>query len=136
LAKTEKERRAALKDLLPLQRGDFIGIFKAMAGLPVTIRLLDPPLHEFLPNFEELLGELTDLKMALPRAESMRQLDHLLDEIAGKRSLLQQVERMREANPMLGLRGCRLGMIFPEVRRMQARAIFEAACELQADGTG
>lgn len=127
-------REKALEKLLPLQRSDFAGIFRAMAGLPVTIRLLDPPLHEFLPNLEELLGELAELKMTLPRAGTLTEMDHLLDQIAEKRDLLRQVERMREANPMLGLRGCRLGMIYPEVSRMQARAIFEAACELQAEG--
>ena len=135
LAEGVGAREKALEKLLPLQRGDFIGIFQAMAGLPVTIRLLDPPLHEFLPNFEDLLGELNELKMALPRAGSMHELDQLLDQIAGKRNLLHQVERIREANPMLGLRGCRLGMIYPEVSRMQARAIFEAACEVQGQGT-
>lgn len=128
-------REKALDKLLPLQRGDFAGIFRAMAGLPVTIRLLDPPLHEFLPNLEELLAELGELKMALLRAGTLNEMDHLLDQLAEKRTLLHQVERMREANPMLGLRGCRLGIIFPEVSRMQARAIFEAACEVQGQGT-
>ncbi|OLE52086.1 MAG: pyruvate, phosphate dikinase [Acidobacteria bacterium 13_1_20CM_3_53_8] len=128
-------REKALEKLLPLQRNDFIGIFQAMAGLPVTIRLLDPPLHEFLPNMEELLGELSELKMSLQRAESIHAMDRLLDEIDGKRTLLQQVERMRESNPMLGLRGCRLGLVYPEVTRMQVRAIFEAACKVQGEGT-
>ncbi|MEO6393178.1 MAG: pyruvate, phosphate dikinase [Pyrinomonadaceae bacterium] len=128
-------REKALDKLLPLQRGDFAGIFRAMAGLPVTIRLLDPPLHEFLPNLEELLAELAELKMALLRAGTLNEMDQLLDQLAEKRTLLHQVERMREANPMLGLRGCRLGIIFPEVSRMQARAIFEAACEVLGQGT-
>jgi pyruvate,orthophosphate dikinase len=127
-------REKALEKLLPLQRSDFTGIFKAMAGLPVTIRLLDPPLHEFLPNMEELLGELSELKMSLQHANSIGEMDKLLDEIDGKRKLLQQVDRMREANPMLGLRGCRLGMIFPEITRMQVKAVFEAACEIQGQG--
>ncbi|HMF54770.1 MAG TPA: pyruvate, phosphate dikinase [Pyrinomonadaceae bacterium] len=128
-------REKALEKLLPLQRNDFVGIFQAMAGLPVTIRLLDPPLHEFLPNMEELMGELSELKMSLQRAGSIREMDRLLDEIDGKRKLLLQVERMREANPMLGLRGCRLGLVYPEVTRMQVRAIFEAACKVQGEGT-
>jgi pyruvate,orthophosphate dikinase len=127
-------REKALERLLPLQRRDFVGIFKAMEGLPVTIRLLDPPLHEFLPNMEELLGELSELKLSLQRAASIRDMDRTLDEIDGKRKLLQQVERLHEANPMLGHRGCRLGLIYPEVTRMQVRAIFEAACEVQGEG--
>ncbi|HEX3559276.1 MAG TPA: pyruvate, phosphate dikinase [Pyrinomonadaceae bacterium] len=127
-------REKALEKLLPLQRRDFVGIFKAMEGLPVTIRLLDPPLHEFLPNMEELLGELSELKLSLQRAASIRDMDRTLDEIDGKRKLLHQVERLHEANPMLGHRGCRLGLIYPEVTRMQVRAIFEAACEVQGGG--
>jgi pyruvate,orthophosphate dikinase len=127
-------REKALEKLLPLQRKDFVGIFRAMEGLPVTIRLLDPPLHEFLPNMEELLGELSELKLSLQRAASIRDMDRTLDEIDGKRKLLQQVERLREANPMLGHRGCRLGLIYPEVTRMQVRAIFEAACEVAGEG--
>jgi pyruvate,orthophosphate dikinase len=126
-------REKALEKLLPLQRSDFVGIFREMAGLPVTIRLLDPPLHEFLPNAEELLTELGELKMSLQRAGSMSEMDKLLDEIDEKRRLLRQVDRIREANPMLGFRGCRLGLLFPEVTRMQCRAIFEAACEVQGE---
>jgi pyruvate,orthophosphate dikinase len=127
-------RERALDRLLPLQKGDFVGIFRAMKGLPVTIRLLDPPLHEFLPRMEDLLGELNELKLQVRRAESIRDTDRLLDQIAEKRRLLQQVERLHEANPMLGHRGCRLGMIFPEVTRMQVKAVFEAACELTGEG--
>src|SRR5215467_804363 len=126
-------REKALQKLLPLQRGDFIGIFREMVGLPVTIRLLDPPLHEFLPNAEELLSELAELKMKLKGAGSLVDMDHVLDEIDHKRALLRQVNRIREANPMLGFRGCRLGLLFPEVTRMQCRAIFEAACEVQGE---
>src|ERR671938_117874 len=95
-------REKALERLLPLQRNDFIGIFRMMAGLPVTIRLLDPPLHEFLPNLEELLGELSELKMSLQRAEKISDMDRLLDQIADKRRLLQQVQRIHEQNPTLG----------------------------------
>src|SRR6476469_2612096 len=126
-------REKALERLLPLQRGDFIGIFREMAGFPVTIRLLDPPLHEFLPNIDELLSELAELKMGLKQAGSLIDMDHVLDEIDHKRALLRQVNRIREANPMLGFRGCRLGLLFPEVTRMQCRAIFEAACEVQGE---
>ena len=128
-------REKALEKLLPLQRKDFVGIFQAMAGLPVTIRLLDPPLHEFLPNLQELLAELSEMKLTLQRSGSIREMDRLLDEIAEKRRLLQQVERLHENNPMLGHRGCRLGLVYPEVTRMQTRAIFEAACQVQGEGT-
>ena len=124
-------REKALEKLLPLQRGDFVGIFREMAGFPVTIRLLDPPLHEFLPSVDDLLTELAELKMAVRGAHTLADMDKLLDEIDEKRTLLRQVIRMREANPMLGFRGCRLGLLFPEVTRMQCRAIFEAACEAQ-----
>jgi pyruvate, orthophosphate dikinase len=126
-------REKALEKLLPLQRGDFVGIFREMAGLPVTIRLLDPPLHEFLPNAEELLSELSELKMAVRLATTLGDMDNLLDEIDEKRRLLKQVIRIRESNPMLGFRGCRLGLLFPEVTRMQCRAIFEAACRVQGE---
>ncbi|HEX6624724.1 MAG TPA: pyruvate, phosphate dikinase [Pyrinomonadaceae bacterium] len=128
-------REKALEKLLPLQRKDFVGIFRAMEGLPVTIRLLDPPLHEFLPNLQDLLGELAELKLKLQRAGSIQEMDRLLDDLDGKRRLLHQVERTRENNPMLGHRGCRLGLVYPEVTRMQARAIFEAACQVQGEGT-
>jgi pyruvate,orthophosphate dikinase len=126
-------REKALDKLLPLQRGDFVGIFREMAGFPVTIRLLDPPLHEFLPNVDELLGELSELKMALRHAGTLADMDHLLDEIDEKRQLLNHVNKIREANPMLGFRGCRLGLLFPEVTRMQCRAIFEAACQVKGE---
>jgi pyruvate,orthophosphate dikinase len=126
-------REKALEKLLPLQRGDFVGIFREMAGFPVTIRLLDPPLHEFLPNVDELLGELSELKMALRQAKTLADMDHLLDQIDEKRQLLHHVNRIREANPMLGFRGCRLGLLFPEVTRMQCRAIFEAACQVKGE---
>ena len=126
-------REKALDKLLPLQKGDFVGIFREMYGLPVTIRLLDPPLHEFLPNAEELMSELGELKMAVRLATTLSDMDNLLDQIDEKRRLLKQVVRIREANPMLGFRGCRLGLLFPEVTRMQCRAIFEAACLVQGE---
>src|SRR6266508_6738195 len=126
-------REKALEKLLPLQRGDFVGIFREMAGFPVTIRLLDPPLHEFLPNVDELLSELSELKMALRQAGTLADMDHLLDEIDEKRQLLHHVNKIREANPMLGFRGCRLGLLFPEVTRMQCRAIFEAAIQVKGE---
>ncbi|HBB98261.1 MAG TPA: pyruvate, phosphate dikinase, partial [Blastocatellia bacterium] len=93
----------------------------------------DPPLHEFLPNIDELLGELAELKMGLKQARTMVEMDHLLDEIDEKRNLLNHVNKIREANPMLGFRGCRLGLLYPEVTRMQCRAIFEAACQVKGE---
>jgi pyruvate,orthophosphate dikinase len=124
LARTVAEREASLEKLLPLQREDFKGLYREMKGYPVTIRLLDPPLHEFLPKREELMVEVT--KMELLRADRS-----ILEE---KRRLLERVEELHEFNPMLGLRGCRLGILYPEISRMQARAIFEAACEVIRDG--
>jgi len=124
LAKDEKERRTALDKLLPMQKEDFKGIFKAMDGLPVTIRLLDPPLHEFLPKHEELLVELTTLKATNGDKDKIKEIEELL----------HKVESLREVNPMLGLRGCRLGINYPEISEMQTRAIFEAACELTKEG--
>jgi pyruvate,orthophosphate dikinase len=144
----EKERRAALAKLLPMQRKDFHGLFKAMAGLPVTIRTLDPPLHEFLPKREELQVLMTILEAkgegGLSPDQRM-QLKDSLDVVKGLRdfkgskirrikSLLAVVEGLHEFNPMLGLRGCRLGIMYPEITEMQARAIFEAACDCQKQG--
>ncbi len=120
LATTLADREKALAKLLPMQRSDFHGLFEAMDGLPVTIRLLDPPLHEFLPKREELMVEIAVMKVkgASPAA------------IAKKEKLLRRVEELHEFNPMLGHRGCRLGIVFPEITRMQATAIIEAACDL------
>jgi len=117
----DKEKRAvALKKLLPMQKSDFYGILKAMSGLPVIIRLLDPPLHEFLPQHEELLVELTKLKMTGKNSRK----------IAVKEKVLEKVESLRELNPMLGLRGCRLGILYPEIYQMQVEAIIDAAIDL------
>ncbi len=124
LADNEADRRAALKELLPLQRGDFYGVFKGMHGKPVTIRTIDPPLHEFLPKREELMVEIT-------RLEVQRKTGAELDE---KLALLRRVEQLHEFNPMLGHRGVRLGITYPEITEMQARAIMEAACELAKEG--
>jgi pyruvate,orthophosphate dikinase len=124
LARTPEERKAALDKLLPIQKEDFKGILKVMDGLPVIIRLLDPPLHEFLPRYEELLAEVIELRVTGKDPKAL----------AEKEELLKRVEEMREANPMLGLRGCRLGITRPEINEMQVRAIFEAACELKKEG--
>jgi pyruvate,orthophosphate dikinase len=128
------DRSEALEQLLPFQRRDFAGLFRAMDDLPVTIRLIDPPLHEFLPSFEELTTDLTDLKIRIQSAGSLKEIDELLARIEEAEHMLQRVESLREANPMLGLRGVRLGIILPGLTRMQVRAIFEAACEVAADG--
>jgi pyruvate,orthophosphate dikinase len=117
LADNEKDRRQALKKLLPMQRADFLGIFKAMDGFPVTIRTLDPPLHEFLPRREDLLVEIAKLEVTKPKSPKLKELH----------TLLKRVEDLHEVNPMLGHRGCRLGVTYPEITEMQARAIIEAA---------
>jgi pyruvate,orthophosphate dikinase len=124
MAKTEPDRRKALAKLLPMQRSDFIGLFKEMKGYPVTIRLLDPPLHEFLPKREELMVEIAVLKATNGDKEK----------IAAKEIILARVEELHEFNPMLGHRGCRLGISYPEITEMQAQAIIEAACELRKEG--
>jgi pyruvate,orthophosphate dikinase len=141
LADNEKDRRAALKKLLPMQRADFIGLFEAMEGLPVTIRLLDPPLHEFLPKREKLMVDIASLpsagtkqKKALVEeyreygAKGAGDLKKILPE------LLARVEELHEFNPMLGHRGCRLGITYPEITEMQARAIIEAAVAVDKRG--
>lgn len=124
MATTPQERQAALEKLLPMQREDFYGILKAMEGYPVTIRLLDPPLHEFLPNSEELAVEITRLRLSGAPGE----------EIRAKEETLKKVRALAEFNPMLGHRGCRLGITYPEIYAMQARAIFQAAARLVEEG--
>ncbi len=127
-------RTDALLKLEPLQTQDFEGIFTAMDGFPVTIRLLDPPLHEFLPRHEETALAITDLKLKLRLASCLEEIDDLLQQINTRESILRQIERLAEANPMLGHRGCRLGVVYPEVTEMQARAIFTAAVRCQERG--
>ncbi|NND84577.1 MAG: pyruvate, phosphate dikinase, partial [Acidimicrobiia bacterium] len=134
MAPTRGARVDALEELEPMQVDDFTGIFKAMDGMPVTIRLLDPPLHEFLPHHSEILEKLTDLKLKLKEATNLEEMDELIDEISAADRILEQVERLGEANPMLGHRGCRLGNTYPEVTEMQARAIFEAAVACTEEG--
>ena len=123
-AETEQEEHDAYDRLLPLQRGDFVGIFRAMDGLPVTVRLLDPPLHEFLPDMTSLSVEVA---LAEERGQSGAELDRM-------RAELKKVRELHEANPMLGLRGVRLGIVKPGLYAMQVRAIVEAACEVKRDG--
>ncbi len=128
LAASEAERDAALAQLLPIQRQDFVGLFEVMRGLPVTIRLIDPPLHEFLPNHDELLREVTELETRIKLAGG-GDPPGLAATLQEKRAMLEAVEAMREQNPMLGLRGVRLGLHLPALMRMQLRAIIEAACD-------
>jgi pyruvate,orthophosphate dikinase len=124
LADSEADRRAALNELLPLQRDDFYGVFKAMRGCPVTIRTIDPPLHEFLPKREDLMVDVARLETA---GKTGKELDE-------KKKLLARVEQLHEFNPMLGHRGVRLGITYPEITEMQTRAIIEAACRLNKEG--
>src|SRR4029077_14277387 len=116
LADTEAGRRAALKEILPYQREDFVGIFKALKGFPATIRLLDPPLHEFVPHEEKAQTDVASkLGITLEKVQA-------------------RVAALHEFNPMLGHRGCRLGIAYPEITETQARAIFEAAVKVQREG--
>ncbi len=124
LADNEEDRRAALHELLPLQRGDFYGVLKAMHGCPVTIRTIDPPLHEFVPKREDLMVEIARLEAGGGDPQRLEE----------RRRLLHRVEQLHEFNPMLGHRGVRLGITYPEITEMQARAIFEAACQLKKEG--
>ncbi len=124
LAKNDAERQKYLDQLLPIQREDFIGILEAMEGLPVVIRLIDPPLHEFLPSYEELLVKVTELRIRGNDPAKLKETEEMLKTVAG----------MKEANPMLGLRGCRLGITMPQITQMQTRAIIEAACILKKRG--
>jgi pyruvate,orthophosphate dikinase len=124
LADNEGDRREALKKLLPMQRADFVGLLESMDGLPVTIRLLDPPLHEFLPKREDLLVEIARLEETKPRSPKLKDL----------RKLLARVNDLHEMNPMLGLRGCRLGIAYPEITEMQSQAILEAAVYIKKNG--
>ncbi|HWP31614.1 MAG TPA: pyruvate, phosphate dikinase [Fimbriimonadales bacterium] len=130
LAETEEERELALDKLLTMQQRDFEGIFEVMDGKPVTIRLLDPPLHEFLPSYDELLKQVVELRLALNTlgGEAIKQV------LEDKQKLLNIVETMREANPMLGLRGVRLSILYPSIVAMQTRAILNAAIKVKKRG--
>jgi len=134
MARNHVERDDALDRLLPLQRGDFEGLFRAMDGLPVVVRLLDPPLHEFLPDHQELLRELAELKVRLQHLDTLHEIDETLEEIREKQDFLGRTEDLMEMNPMLGTRGVRLGMLLPELTRMQARALFQAAARCMRAG--
>ncbi|MEE8330624.1 MAG: pyruvate, phosphate dikinase, partial [Acidimicrobiia bacterium] len=134
MAETTSERREALEVLLPLQRADFAGLFRAMDGLPVIIRLIDPPLHEFLPARNDLTRLLAEHKFLLTKATSLGEIDDLLAKVEDEEHMLARVEALHESNPMLGTRGVRLGIMLPDLTRMQVRAIFEAACDVASRG--
>ncbi|MGD8793963.1 MAG: pyruvate, phosphate dikinase, partial [Anaerolineae bacterium] len=137
LSKTGAERKEQLDKLLPFQRADFEGLFEAMDGLPVIIRLIDPPLHEFLPSKDDLLVEVTRMRVKaerLAKKGKKKKLAKLEAKLEEKERLLQAVEDLEEANPMMGLRGIRLGITLPEITQMQVRAIFEAACNKALEG--
>jgi pyruvate,orthophosphate dikinase len=124
LATDDDERSKALDELLPFQRADFEGIFKAMNGLPVIIRLIDPPLHEFLPNERDILEQIIEKRVKGETAG-----------LAELEKLLSAIESLHESNPMMGLRGVRLSIVMPGVVKMQVRAIFEAACNVARQGS-
>ena len=124
LAETQADRQAALDKLLPMQKADFKGILSAMEGLPVTIRTLDPPLHEFLPDMEEVKEKIKKLEDSGANK----------DKIKKQQAILARIDELKEQNPMLGHRGCRLGITYPEITEMQVRAILSAACELNKQG--
>jgi pyruvate,orthophosphate dikinase len=134
MATSKARRLSALERLLPVQRGDFEGIFRAMNGNPVIIRLLDPPLHEFLPSYQDLVADLADLKVRLQHFHTLSEIDTALGQVRAKEDVLGRVKALSEANPMLGLRGDRLSVVMPEITEMQVRAILEAAVRVKREG--
>ena len=134
MAESPAERRDALAALLPLQRADFEGLFRAMDGLPVIIRLIDPPLHEFLPEQRGLTRMLADHKIRLSHAATLDEIEELLAQVEEEEHMLARVDALHESNPMLGTRGVRLGIMLPDLTTMQVRAIFEAACAVTREG--
>jgi pyruvate,orthophosphate dikinase len=141
LATDEASRREALKKLLPMQKSDFLGLFEAMEGHPVTVRFLDPPLHEFLPKREELMVEVAKMEATGKNSTSNEIIKKALElvpeggsDLQKAKRLLHRVEELHEFNPMLGHRGCRLGITYPEITEMQTEAVIAAACELVKKG--
>ncbi len=141
LATDEASRREALKKLLPMQKSDFLGLFEAMEGYPVTVRFLDPPLHEFLPKREELMVEIARMEASGKNSTSNEMIKKALElvkeegsDLHKAKKLLHRVEELHEFNPMLGHRGCRLGITYPEITEMQTEAVISAACELVKSG--
>ncbi|MEM2200231.1 MAG: pyruvate, phosphate dikinase, partial [Thermoplasmata archaeon] len=134
MSKTREERIEHLNKLLEMQTKDFVEFFRIMDGLPVIIRLLDPPLHEFLPKHLDLINEINELKIKLKEAKSLKEMDGIIDEINGKERLLKIVMGLEEFNPMIGFRGCRVGIVYPEIYEMQVRAIIRAAVKVKEEG--
>jgi pyruvate,orthophosphate dikinase len=135
LADTDADRQVALDEMLPIQEKDFEGLFEAMDGKPVIMRLIDPPMHEFLPSAEELTREIYELKLKLlTNTQTFEELEALRVELEQKESLLEIVEGMWEVNPMMGLRGCRAGLMYKGLTEMQTRAYFQAACRCAERG--
>ncbi len=134
MARTTEDRQDALNKILPWQKQDFYEIFKIMEGKPVTIRLLDPPLHEFLPELSTMLLESQEFKMTNALSRALLDSSPLDKEIKKKNKVISLIRSLSEENPMMGLRGCRLGIVWPEINEMQVKAIFQAACELKLEG--
>ncbi len=134
MSKTTEERKEHLNKLLDMQVKDFVEFFRIMDGFPVIIRLLDPPLHEFLPKQVELINEINELKMKIKNAESLKAMDQIIEEINQKELLLKTVNSIAEFNPMIGFRGCRVGISYPEIYEMQVRAIIRAAVKVKEEG--
>lgn len=134
IARTKEQRKEALDKILPMQKGDFYEIFKIMQGKPVTIRLLDPPLHEFLPELSQVQLEYQELIMTNSLSKSLLNISPLDEELKKKNKVISLIRSLSEENPMMGLRGCRLGIVWPEINEMQVKAIFQAACELKQEG--
>ncbi len=134
MARDIGERNEAIGELLPIQRSDFEGLFRVMSGKPVIIRLIDPPLHEFLPSYDQLVLELSDLKVRIQHFTTMSEIDSALEQIRVKQDYLERVKSLREENPMLGTRGVRLGILLHDLTRMQVRAVFEAAVACRKEG--
>ncbi|MBD3255773.1 MAG: pyruvate, phosphate dikinase [Candidatus Lokiarchaeota archaeon] len=134
MSRTKDDRQEYLDKILPMQEGDFYEIFKIMKGKPVTIRLLDPPLHEFLPELSTVMLERQELKMTNSLSRSLLETSPLDKEISKKKKVISLIRSLSEENPMMGLRGCRLGIVWPEINEMQVKAIFRAACRLKKEG--
>jgi pyruvate,orthophosphate dikinase len=134
MSRTKEDRQDYLNKILPMQQGDFYEIFKIMEGKPVTIRLLDPPLHEFLPELSTVVLENQELRMTNSLSKSLLNISPLDKEIATKNKVISLIRSLSEENPMMGLRGCRLSIVWPEIIEMQVKAIFEAACQLKKEG--
>ncbi len=134
MSDNKSEQRALLDELFIFQKDDFTSLFREMDDKPVNIRLIDPPLHEFLPNQTELIYEISDLKLRLKSSKDMNEFDRLFLLIKNKEKILKKIELLKEENPMLGMRGVRVGLHIPELSSMQVRAIFEAACIVHKEG--